>query len=167
MPSRHCPEKTGVLSAHRPSPAAGGRPNRRHSWRVATLGPQHSLSGSQEHRWVPRGHPRECSLCVRPECARDPCGLSRLPHAQNGVLPCNLITPKISLVSWRQETQAAPGLSPGPHPAFLLCGSYSMAPINCSPSSTLASVRTRQVNLGITAMHEPPPQLAHWGCSFT
>ena len=148
------------LEAGRIGSTAGGSPPSALS--TACPGPRNT-AGPRETR----GHPRDCSLCVKPECPRDPCGLSRLPHAQNGVLPCNLITPKISLVSLRQETRAAPSLSPGPHPAFLLCGSYSTAPINCSPSSTLASVRTRQANLGITATHKPPPQLAHWGCSFT
>lgn len=57
LSSQCCPEKMCVLPACRPTPAAGGladRPMRIVAGRVATLGPHHSLSRSQEHSWVPR-----------------------------------------------------------------------------------------------------------------
>lgn len=162
-----------VLPAYRPTPAAGGRadrPIRITAGRVARLGPHHSLSRSQEHSWVPRKP--EAMLVNAPSVSkrsvpRTPVGLASCSVCRMGGFHATRITCKISLVSWWQGTQAAPSLSPGSHPAFLLYGSYSMAPINCSPSSTPASVRTRPVNLGIAAKHEPPPQLAHWGCSIT
>ena len=125
------------------------------------------VTGTQLSPQETRGHPRECSLCVKAECPQDPGGSASCSVCRMGCFHASRITCKISLVSWWQGTWAAPSLGPGSHPAFLLYGSYSLAPINCSPSSTPASVRTRPVNLGIAAKHEPPAQLAHWGGSIT
>lgn len=108
LSSQHCTEKVCVLPAYRPTPAAGGRadrPIRITAGRVATLGPHHSLSRSQEHSWVPR---KPEAILVNAPCVskrsvpRTPVGLASCSVCRMGHFHATQITCKISLVSWWQ-----------------------------------------------------------------